>query len=46
MKKGKKKKNLKKSEKRRPETTASFPWSLKTTRHGNQINTNSIRQKM
>ena len=38
----KRQKNLNKSEKRGPETTASLPWSLETTRHGHQINTNSI----
>ena len=42
MKKEKRKKNFKKSEKRRPETTVSLPWSLETTGHGHQINTNSI----
>ena len=39
------KKNHKKSEKRRPETPASLPWSLKTTRHGHQIDKNSIWQE-
>ena len=33
------KENHKKSENRRPETPASLPWSLKTTRHGHQIDT-------
>ena len=35
------KKNHKKSENRRSETPALLPWSLKTTRHGHQIDTNS-----
>ena len=40
------KKNDKKSENRRPETPASLPWSLKTTRLGHQIETNSIWRQM
>ena len=33
-------KQKKKSEKRMPQTLASLPWSLKTTRHDHQIDTN------
>ena len=40
------KKNHKKSENRRPETPASLPWSLKTTRPGHQMDTNSIWRKI
>ena len=36
----------KKSEKRMPQTLASLPWSLKTTRHDHQIDTNSISRKL
>ena len=39
---GVKKKNDKTSENRRPETPALLPWSLKITRRGPQIDTNSI----
>ena len=41
--KNKKKKN---SEKRRPQTLASLPWSLRTTRNDHQIDTNSIWRKL
>ena len=43
---GEKKNNHRKSENTRPETPASLQWSLKTTRHGHQIDTNSIQRKM
>ena len=39
-------KKNKKSEKRRPQTLASLPWSLKTTRHDHEIDTNSIWRKL
>ena len=45
-KKEKTKTKKKKSEKRMPQTLASLPWSLKSTRHDHQIDTNSISQKL